>query len=210
MGVWTFSLCGSAALRWPFPCPIGLGHISMTRLVSGACWKPSGILLVPDRSTAEMLHRENAPPPHSAPAVYQKLELHQQHNLLHNVTPHLNDKMSGNDQAQVQSPVDGPQQGRVLSALFPLTLFTSRCGAVLLVSLRGHPPPIHWTEMTTGSIEIASMLMFPAAPLWSASSPHRRSTNIHPDSVIRLPVLLMRLQYRLHLLASHSLSHSHL
>lgn len=78
VGVWTFSLCGSAALRWPFPCPIGLGHISMTRLVSGACWKPSGILLVPDRSTAEMLHRENAPPPHSSPAVCQKLELYQQ------------------------------------------------------------------------------------------------------------------------------------
>lgn len=110
VGVWTFSLCGSAALRRPFPCPFGLGHISMTRLVSGACWKPSGILLVPDRSTAEMLHREDAPPPHSSPAVYQKLELYQQHNLLHNVTPHLNDQMSGKDQAQVQSSVDVPNR----------------------------------------------------------------------------------------------------
>lgn len=189
MGVWTFSLCESTALRWPFPCPIGLGHISMTRLVPGACWKPSGILLVPDRSTAEMLHRKNAPPPHSSPAVYQKLELYQQNNLLHNVTPHLNAQMSGKDQAQVQSSVDGPQQGRFLSALFPLTLVTSRRGAVLLVSLRGHsPPPIHSTEMTTGSITIASMLMFPAAPLWSASSPHQRSTNIHPDSYSAAPI----------------------
>lgn len=191
VGVWTFSLCGSAALCWPFPCPIGLGHISMTRLVSGACWKPSGILLVPDRSTPEMLHRENAPPHHSSPAVYQHLEFHQQHNLLYNVTPHLNDKMSGKDQAQVQSSVYGPQQGRFLSALFPLTLVTSWCVAVLLVSLRGHSPPIHSTEMTTRSIEMASILMFPAAPLWSAPSPHRRATNIHPDSFIRQPVSLI-------------------
>lgn len=44
----------AAAFRRPLACPLGSGHISLTRPVSGACWRLPGILLVPDSSSAEM------------------------------------------------------------------------------------------------------------------------------------------------------------
>lgn len=113
-----------AAAFWrPLACPVGLGYISLTRLVSSACWRLPGILPVPDRSSAEMSSWENAAPLCRSAAVYQNLELSQQHYLLHNVTPHLNDQLSWKD--QVQGQIRDPKQGRFFFLLFPVMLFVA-------------------------------------------------------------------------------------